>query len=125
MEISFLLSGKPFKASMLRERSNPNPDGDVPGGPKPTEKIIIKLEEGARSIMLQSMTEGGGAPVFMTSAVDVEEDQIIRFGQQWMKLTTDALQDKKEGEDDPNQLLVVPDLSTFFTSTYTFLNGDM
>ena len=57
--------------------------------------------------------------------MDVEEDQIIRFGQQWMKLTTDALQDKKEGEDDPNQLLVVPDLSTFFTSTYTFLNGDM
>ena len=30
------------KASMLRERCNPNPDGDVEGGPKPTEKIIIK-----------------------------------------------------------------------------------
>ena len=27
---------------MLRERCNPNPDGDVEGGPKPTEKIIIK-----------------------------------------------------------------------------------
>ena len=27
---------------MLRERCNPNPDGDIEGGPKPTEKIIIK-----------------------------------------------------------------------------------
>ena len=31
-----------FQASMLRERCNPNPDGDIEGGPKPTEKIIIK-----------------------------------------------------------------------------------
>ena len=27
---------------MLRERCNPNPDGNIEGGPKPTEKIIIK-----------------------------------------------------------------------------------
>jgi len=59
-----------------------------------------------------------------TSGVGVEEDLIIQFGQQWMKSTTNALQDKTE-EDDPSQPLVVPDLSTFFTSTYTFLNGDM
>ena len=32
----------PTQASMLRERCNPNPDGDIEGGPKPTEKIIIK-----------------------------------------------------------------------------------
>jgi len=124
MQISFLLSGKAYKASMLRERCNPNPDGDVEGGPKPTEKIIIKLEEAERSIVLQSFTEGGGQPAYLTSGVGVEEGLIIQFGQQWMKSTTNALQDKTE-EDDPSQPLVVPDLSTFFTSTYTFLNGDM
>lgn len=124
MEISFLLAGKPFKASMLRERSNPNPEENVPGGAKPTEKITIKLEEGARSILLQSFTEGGGEAAFMTSAVDVEEHMIIQFGQAWMKSTTDAL-GGKEGEDDSSQTQTVPDLSTFFTSTYTFLNGDM
>jgi len=125
MEISFLLAGKPFKASMLRERCNPNPDGDIEGGPKPTEKIIIKLEEGEKSIVLQSFTEGGGDPTYLTSGEGVEETLIVQFGQQWMKSTTDALQDKKEEDDDPSQVIEAMDLPTFFSSTYTFLNGDM
>ena len=29
---------------------------------------------------------------------------IVQFGQQWMKSTTDALQDKKEDDDDPSQV---------------------
>ena len=57
--------------------------------------------------------------------MDVEEGRIIQFGQRWMKSTTDALSDKPEEAEDPNQPIAVPDLSTFFTSTYTFLNGDM
>ena len=42
---------------MLRERCNPNPDGDIEGGPKPTEKIIIKYA------YLIFVTEATGIPV--------------------------------------------------------------
>jgi len=84
-----------------------------------------RLEEGERSIVLQSFTEGGGDPTYLTSGEGVEETLIIEFGIKWMKATTDALQDKKEEDEDPNQPIEVPDLPTFFSSTYTFLNGDM
>ena len=39
---------------MLRERCNPNPDGDIEGGPKPTEKIIIKYLSSTYSNLLDS-----------------------------------------------------------------------
>ena len=39
-----------------------------------------------------------------TSGEGVEETLIVQFGQQWMKSTTDALQDKKEEDDDPSQV---------------------
>ena len=42
--------------------------------------------------------------IFRTSGEGVEETLIVQFGQQWMKSTTDALQDKKEEDDDPSQV---------------------
>ena len=42
--------------------------------------------------------------IFRTSGEGVEETLIVQFGQQWMKSTTDALQDKKEDDDDPSQV---------------------
>ena len=33
---------------------------------------------------------------------------IIEFGIKWMKATTDALQDKKEEDEDPNQVTKDP-----------------
>ena len=39
-----------------------------------------------------------------TSGEGVEETLIIEFGIKWMKATTDALQDKKEEDEDPNQV---------------------
>ena len=48
--------------------------------------------------------------IFRTSGEGVEETLIVQFGQQWMKSTTDALQDKKEEDNDPSQ---VEDFSGF------------
>ena len=42
--------------------------------------------------------------IFRTSGEGVEETLIVQFGQQWMKSTTDALQDKKEEDNDPSQV---------------------
>ena len=44
---------------MLRERCNPNPDGDIEGGPKPTEKIIIKYVISTFSNLSDSGIGGG------------------------------------------------------------------
>ena len=43
-----------------------------------------------------------------TSGEGVEETLIVQFGQKWMKSTTDALQDKKEEDEDPSQVLLLP-----------------
>ena len=42
-----------------------------------------------------------------TSGEGVEETLIVQFGQKWMKSTTDALQDKKEEDEDPSQVLLL------------------
>ena len=49
---------------------------------------------------------------FRTSGEGVEEALIVQFGIKWMKATTDALQDKKEEDEDPSQV------------TNMFLNSD-
>ena len=41
---------------------------------------------------------------FRTSGEGVEEALIVQFGIKWMKATTDALQDKKEEDEDPSQV---------------------
>ena len=42
--------------------------------------------------------------IFRTSGEGVEDTLIVQFGIKWMKATTDALQDKKEEDDDPSQV---------------------
>ena len=60
MEMSFLVDGKPFKASMVREKTN-KVLGSQTGK---TEKIAIRLFEGERSVFVQRFQEGEASPVF-------------------------------------------------------------
>jgi hypothetical protein len=60
MEMSFLVDGKPFKASMLREKTNMMLGSET----GKTEKIAIKLYEGERSIFVQRYQEGESSPIF-------------------------------------------------------------
>ena len=58
MEISFLVDGVRFKATMLREKANKVLGSDV----GKTEKISITLFEGEKSIFIQSVQEEGEEP---------------------------------------------------------------
>ena len=60
MEMSFLVDGKPLKASMVREKTNKMLGSDT----GKTENIAIRLFEGERSIFVQRFQEGDGSPVF-------------------------------------------------------------
>ena len=60
MEMSFLVDGKPLKASMVREKTNKMLGSDT----GKTENIAIRLFEGERSIFVQRYQEGEGSPVF-------------------------------------------------------------
>ena len=60
MEMSFLVDGKPFKASMVREKTNKLLGAETGR----TENIAIRLFEGERSIFVQRFQEGEGSPVF-------------------------------------------------------------
>ena len=60
MEMSFLVDGKPLKASMVREKTNKMLGSDT----GKTENIAIRLFEGDRSIFVQRYQEGDGSPVF-------------------------------------------------------------
>ena len=58
MEISFLVDGENFKASMLREKTNNVLGSDV----GKIEKISIRLYEGEKMIFVESLQEGGEEP---------------------------------------------------------------
>ena len=60
IEMSFLVDGKPFKASMVREKTN-KMLGPETGK---TEKIAIRLFVGERSIFVQRYQEGEVSPLF-------------------------------------------------------------
>ena len=60
MEMSFLVDGAPFKASMVREKTNKMLGSET----GKTEKIAIRLFVGERSIFVQRYQEGEGSPLF-------------------------------------------------------------
>ena len=60
MEMSFLVDEKPFKASMVKEKSSKM----MGGGMGRTEKITIRLFEGERNILVQRYQEGEESPLF-------------------------------------------------------------
>ena len=60
MDMSFLVDGRPFKASMVREKTNK----EVGAETRRTENIAIRLFEGERSIFVQRFQEEEGSPVF-------------------------------------------------------------
>ena len=61
MEMSFLVDGKPLKASLVREKTDKMLGSAEMGK---TENIAIRLFEGERSIFVQRYQEGEGSPVY-------------------------------------------------------------